>query len=153
MKCLLIETYDKRKFFTYQKNFGPLIEFSKSFKANILLVNMIKGELLDLNELAPAICSPSTKNQKVEYEVLANMLTSNKNSRKNLLSQSEKIQKFITTTYKQGEIVDLQKIKKKFKNFTLTDAALCNHAKKSREKLALEGYKFEKVGAGKYRMI
>ena len=153
MKCLLIETRDKRKFFTHQKNFGPLIEFSKSFKANITLVNMTGGELLDLEELATAICSASIKNQKVEYEVLTNMLNTNKNSKKNLLLQSEKIQNFITTTFKQGDVVDFQKIKKKFKTLTLSDATICNHVKKSRDKLTAEGYKFEKIGAGKYRII
>ena len=153
MKCLLIETSDKRKFFTHQKNFGPLIEFSKSFKANIMLVDMTGGELLDLEELAPAICSTSTKNQKIEYQVLANMLTSSKNTRKNLLSQSDKIQKFIIKTFKQGGVVDFKQLKKKFRNLALSDAALCNHVKKSRDRLAAEGYKFEKVGAGKYRII
>lgn len=153
MKCLLIETRDRRKFFTHEKNFGPLIEFCKSFKANIMLVNMTGGELLTLEELAPAICSPQPKNSKVQYEILGTMLTARQNTRNKILAHSEKIQNHITKTFLAGEVVDLKRLKNKFKTFGLSDAALCNHMKKSRDRLVADGHKVEKVGAGKYRIV
>ena len=61
MKCLLIQTKDKRKFFTHEKNFVQLIEFSKTFGAEISMVKLEEGPILELKELAPAICDPSYK--------------------------------------------------------------------------------------------
>ena len=65
MKCLLLETKDKRKFFTHEKNFLQLIEFSRTFNAEISVVKMEQTELLDLKDLAPAICDAHYKKPKI----------------------------------------------------------------------------------------
>jgi hypothetical protein len=118
-----------------------------------MLVNMTAGELLTLEELAPAICSPQPKNSKIKYEVLGTMLTARQNTRNKILAHSDKIQNYITKAFLAGDVVDLKILKKKFKKFSLSDAALCNHMKKSRERLIADGRKVEKIGAGKYRIV
>lgn len=152
MKCLLIETRDRRKFFTHEKNFGPLIEFSKSFSATLSFVDMEGGELMDLDQLALAICNPLHKSEPVEYRVLENKLTATKKSRQKMISNASKIHNFVLNTFLNGRVVDLKSLKKKYKQYQLTDAALCNHVKKVRDKLVSKGYAIEKVGAGRYRM-
>lgn len=61
MNCLLIETKDKRKFFTHEKNFIQLIEFSKAFNAEISIVKLEEGSVLELEELAPHCAIRLTK--------------------------------------------------------------------------------------------
>jgi hypothetical protein len=150
MQCLLIETKDNRQFLTHEKNFIQLIEFSKHFKANISLVKIDNGEILDLEQLAPAICNSNYKKNKIDYKVIETKMKCSK--RKIITSNSTKVQKEIKNKFLQREIVSLKEIKKIFKKLNLTDATLCNHMKKVREDLCKEGYSFVKLGAGKYRI-
>lgn len=150
MQCLLIETKDNRQFLTHEKNFIQLIEFSKHFKANISLVKIDNGEILDLEQLAPAICNSNYKKNKIDYKVIETKMKCSKI--KIITSNSTKVQKEIKNKFLQREIVSLKEIKKIFKKLNLTDATLCNHMKKVREDLCKEGYSFVKLGAGKYRI-
>lgn len=68
-QCLMIETKDKRNFFTHKKNYMPLIEFAKTFKAQISVVKTNEAELLDLVDLSSAICNPYYK-QKANFEIV-----------------------------------------------------------------------------------
>ena len=48
-KCLMVETKDHRKFFTYPKNLNQLTEFYKTFGAEISVVKVEDDtEVLDL---------------------------------------------------------------------------------------------------------
>ena len=81
MKCLMIETKDNRQFFTHEKNFNQLIEFSKFFKAKISVVQIMGADLLSLEELAPALCDTTKKKQKKEFKIMEVRLNfSNKKS-------------------------------------------------------------------------
>lgn len=68
-KCLMLETPDKKKFFTAQKNYNKLLEFANSFNCEISTVKLEEGEILDLIPLAEAISSKE-KNDKSKYELL-----------------------------------------------------------------------------------
>ena len=74
MKCLLLELKDKRKFFTHEKNYNQLIEFCNSFKANIAVVNLKSGNVLNLDELAPARCNSKQKKQDYDYDEIGRAL-------------------------------------------------------------------------------
>jgi hypothetical protein len=152
MQCLLIETKDNRQFLTHEKNFIQLIEFSKHFKANISLVKIDNGEILDLEQLAPAICDSNYKKNKFDYKVIETKINCKKSKNKIITSNSTKLQKEIKNKFLKHEIVSLKEIKKIFKKLNLTDATLCNHMKKVREDLCKEGYSLVKLGAGKYRI-
>lgn len=151
MNCLLIETKDKRKFFTHEKNFHQLIEFSKTFNASISVVKLEKGPVLDLEQLAPAICNQS-KPEKANYEVIETKLSVKSRNRLDTLRSAKRIKRYIFETFSHGRVVSLRELKKKFKKYSLSDAALCNHVRRVKKELEKEGIKIAKVGAGKYKV-
>jgi hypothetical protein len=71
-KCLMIETKDKRKFFTYAKNQKELKEFTKNFNAKMFLVKaeIKQNNILDLEKLAPAICDKSYNINISNFEII-----------------------------------------------------------------------------------
>lgn len=153
MKCLLIETKDKRKFFTHEKNFPQLIEFSKTFNASLSIVKMNQGPVLELAELAPAICSPIYKKPTAQYEIVQNMMSKKDRPRTNILKLAEKIKLHIVEEFKGKRIVSLKELKKKFRKDNLSSATLCNHVRRVKNELETQGFRFEKVGAGQYRAV
>lgn len=152
MNCLLIETKDKRKFFTHEKYFVQLIEFSKTFSAAISVVSLEKGPVLELEELAPAICDPAYKKPKVQYEVLETKLSNEGRCRPDILKAARKIKKYILNTFLSRGVVSLRELKRKFKKCGLSDAALCNHVRRVKAELKKQGNTIHKVGAGQYKL-
>lgn len=151
MKCLLIETNDKRKFFTHEKNFLQLIEFSKTFNAEISIVKIEKGELLNLEELAPAICNPSYKKQTTNYQIIETKLCKNNKAKSNNLKNTETIKKYILNQITNKNYISLKDLKKKFTKFNLSATVLCNHVRRIKKELEKEGWKFTKIEAGVYK--
>ena len=144
-KCLLLETKDKRKFFTHAKNYNDLLEFSNSFGAELSIVKADNPIILSLNELAPAICSSDVKYSasfKIEKPVKIRMKTNTANI----------IREYIRMSFLKKEVVSLQGIANKFKHFNLTLACFCQHIARVRESLMAEGHAFCKVGGGKYKL-
>lgn len=71
MKCLMIQTKDNRKFFTYQRNYKYLVEYAKTFNAKIFIVKIDKNQkILDLNKLVPALCDTNFKIKNINFEIL-----------------------------------------------------------------------------------
>lgn len=70
--CLLIETKDKRRFFTLRKNYKNLIEYCKAFNAKMYTVKakIEKIKVLDLSKLVPALCDKSYKCEKIDFEII-----------------------------------------------------------------------------------
>ena len=153
MKCLLIETKDKRKFFTHEKNFIQLIEFSKAFNAEISTVKLESGHVLELEELAPAICDSSYKKSDVQYKVIETKMSNGSRSREEILRVAEKVKKYVGEQFQKRNTVSLKDLKNKFKKYELTDAALCNHVRRVKSELEKDGFKFLKIGAGQYKAI
>ena len=153
MKCLLIETKDKRKFFTHEKNFVQLIEFSKTFNAEVSVVKLQQGAVLELEDLAPAICDPAYKKPKVQYELIETKLTTGGRSRPNILRIAGKVKKYVLNQFKMRHTVSLKELKKRFSQYKMTDAALCNHVRRVKQELQEQGFKFTKVSAGQYKVI
>lgn len=152
MKCLLIQTKDKRKFFTHEKNLVQLIEFSKTFGAEISMVKLEEGPVLELKELAPAICNPAYKKIKSQYSIIETKLNTNIKSREEILTIANKVKKYISEQFKSRKIVSLKELKKKFQKDNLTNAALCNHIRRVKQDFEKEGIQFTKIGAGEYRI-
>jgi|694.fasta_scaffold01232_19 hypothetical protein len=152
MKCLLIETKDKRKFFTHKKNFSQLIEFCKIFKANLSIVNMKEGAILDLEELVPALCNPKQKKQNYEYVVIENKI-SPCCEKPNKREMAKKIQNNIKNNFLSNKIIVLKELKGKYNKYGFSDANLCNYVKKIKNELSKEGYTFSKIAAGAYKIL
>ena len=146
-QCLMIETKDHKKFFTYEKNLPYLIQFSKTFNAEISKVQIpSEAEVLELEQLAPALCEK--KSQNVDYKILS-MKLSSRTKRRKIISRAKKIQNYIQDRLLTGEVVSLSELSHKFRD--LTSACLCNHFKLTRDAMIKEGHKFVKIGGGKYR--
>lgn len=152
MQCLLIETNDNRKFFTHEKNYGQLIEFSKAFNAQISTVKIEKGPVLELEELAPAICDPTFTKQNYKYEIIE---TKNPRRTRGKTNQEASIliTKYIEERFTSNKEVSLKDLKNKFKNYNISDATLRNHFRKTKTELESKGYKFEKVKVGTYKAV
>jgi hypothetical protein len=76
-QCLMIKIPDNRKFFTHEKYFPQLIEFSKIFSAEISVVKIEDDNILEFEELAPAMCNAGYKNDS-DYEVVMTKIASAK---------------------------------------------------------------------------
>jgi hypothetical protein len=72
-KCLMLETPDKKRFFTAQNNYNKILEFANSFNCEISIVKLEEGEILDLVPLADAISSEEKK-EEPKYELLEKKL-------------------------------------------------------------------------------
>jgi len=71
MKCLMIQTKDNRKLFTHQKNYKHLLEYIKTFKAKVFIVNTDSDQkILDLNKLVPALCDKNYNIKNLNFEIL-----------------------------------------------------------------------------------
>lgn len=74
MKCLMVETQDRRRFFTLVGNQKMLREYCRAFGAKMFVVKaeIEKSKVLDINRLVPALCDKNHKNEKVTYEIVKN---------------------------------------------------------------------------------
>ena len=153
-QCLMIKTKDRRKFFTYEKNFIQLLEFSKLFKAEVSVVAVKEAEVLELEQLAPAMCDATyVQSQPQELKILEIKLPQQRRNRQNILKTAQKITAFIEKKFLAGEVVSLSELMKKYKNLNVTSACLCNHIALVKKRLLDQGMQFIKVGGGKYRIV
>jgi hypothetical protein len=151
-KCLMLETKDHRKFFTHEKNYPLLVEFGKTFGAEISVVLVEKPEILDLITLAPAICDSSYEVQNPPIlEVVEVKLTRTKRQRKTLRRQATTVKKWIKDQLLAGNIVKLAEVKKKYQRYKLTLQAYSNHLREIRRDLATQGFQVDRVGHGMYK--
>ncbi len=153
-QCLMIKTQDRREFFTHEKNLIQLVEFSKTFGAEISVVKVddSAASILDLRDLVPQFCDQTCKPEKTAYEVLEIKLQGVKCKRQQMLKTANRIKNHITDEFLSGNIVSLRGLKRKFARHKLTDACLCQHLARAREELVEQGHAIEKVGGGKYQL-
>jgi hypothetical protein len=146
MQCLMIETKDNRKFFTYEENLESLSEFSKVFNTTISIVEIKTSNcILTLKELASVICEANYQKPSTQYEVIKSF----KKTRKNILTTANTIQNYILAKFKQNEVVSLRELKLLFPSQSC--AALCNHTKRAGKILQNQGFSINKIGAGRYK--
>ena len=151
-KCLMIETKDKQQFFTHEENYDQLVEFSKALGAEISVVKIKEANVLDLKQLAPAICNTPGSDKKPEFEIIEYKLGKPKKNRPKMLRDAKKIKGFIRDKFLNGDVVELAAVAKRFKRYKLTLACFCNHLKDVRRELEKEGHRIRRVGHGKYQM-
>ena len=150
-KCLLIVTKDHRKFLTHQENLPSFIEFAKTFGANIYTVQTEDTEILELKDLAQAICDQEY-DEKPEFTKIKKIYPKPLQKRENVLKKAGQIRKFIKDRLLNGKDVSLKELKDKYVKRGLSDACLCNHFSTIRKELAREGKQIEKISGGKYRL-
>ena len=168
VKCLLLKTKDDRQFFTPTENFRQLIEFSRTFGAEISVIRSTAENLpiLQLDELAPAICNKEYHPPKIgDIEILEPSVTEDiidqyveKTSRKKTIRKSrkemaEQIREHIRKTLLDGKIIDVRSLAKKFSEFHLNIVTFSNHIRYMRDLLKKEGYNVVRIGVGQYYMV
>lgn len=152
-RCILIKTKDNRSFLTHEKNLNCLIEFAKTFGAEMFtVIPASKSLVLDLEPLTSALCNPEYKDNP-EYKCLKKIFPSQNRDRSSILRDAELIRSFIREKFISGESVSLKELKEMYKKHNLTDACLCNHMTSVRNTLTSEGYAFRKIGAGNYCLV
>ena len=147
--CLLLKTKDGREFLAYEKSLPSLIEFAKTFGAEIYKVEVENQKTLELKALVTAICNQDYKSYPT-YTKLEKVCPKPKKDRDTILKTAAQIRKYIRRRLLIGKEVSLKELKKKYKDCKVTDACLCSHFAAIRKLLGREGHNFEKRGAGKY---
>ena len=152
--CLMIRTKDRRKFFTPEDNYDELVEFSRVFNAEVSLVPVQEGEVLDIDSLVPAICNASYRpSVRPKYELVEVKIPQKARKlakRAELLGTARKIKAYITDTFLSGGVVSLHELEDKFRGEELSISCLCNHVTRVRKELAKQGKKVVKIRAGEY---
>jgi hypothetical protein len=149
-RCLLIQTKDHRRFLTHEKSLPSLIEFAKTFGAEIYVVKPHRGAtILKLKKLTTSICD-SHYDGHPDCTRLEKLFPKAKRDRTTILSEARMIRRFIEKRFMAGKSVSLKELKEKYKDRNLTDACLCNHMSVVRKKMSLSGHRFNKIGAGNY---
>ena len=147
--CLLVKMPDKRKFLVSEKNMLSIIEFAKTFHAEIYKVEVIKGKVIcQLKNLAGAICNPDY-NQDMEIQNPVKIYPRTR-PRSSIIKNAKKIKAFIYNKLNNGKPMSLKDLKKKYKNCNITDACLCNHLSAVRKLMIENGLNVQKIGQGKY---
>lgn len=149
--CLMIKTQDKKIFFTYKTTLKQIIEYVKKFKAKIYLVKAYNVEVLQIKDLAIALCSKTSNQSHIKCEIIEKIFPISIRKRVKILKDATKIRDFITKKLKKGDTMSLQLLKKRFKMFDLTDSCLCNHLAKIRKDLNKQGHNIRKIGPGEYQ--
>lgn len=149
MKYLLLKIKGNRSFLTHEKNLNSLIEFAKTFSAEIYRVEAPKQKVLELKALVNAICDqdyeekPTCRNMKKVFPEASK-------SRASIIRNAQRIRKFIYRKLSSGKALSLRELKEKYVDWNITDACLCSHLTATRKLLAREGYHIKKLGAGNY---
>lgn len=145
MKCILIETKDKRRFLTHEKNLSNLKSFLDTFEAKITKVDHKKGKILDLKELAIAICDASYNKENLEYDLPKRSIDKDK--------PSTLIKNFIYNSFINNKTISIKVLKEKFQDLKLCDATFYNHIKKVKEILEKQGLKIIRISPGQFKAL
>lgn len=150
-KCLMIETRDNRRFFTEEKNYIQLIEFSKTFGAELSIVKAEDPPVLDLVSLAPALCNISYEITNPSFDVIEVKVPHTTRKRTTLRKHATTIRKWIKKTMLEGKPLRTAKIAQHYQKYELTKSCFCTHFAEVRQELEKEGHTIKKVGHGVYQ--
>ena len=144
MSSLLMKTADKRNFLIHEKMLPSVVEFVKTFKAEVYRVEILKGKMIaQLKTLAEALCNP-------QYQPEMKCRTIERIYPPVKTIPSAKIREFIQQEFLNGKIVSLDRLKIRYKNYHISDSCLCNYLSAVRKQLVKNGQNIVKTGRGKY---
>jgi hypothetical protein len=148
-KCLMINTSDNRKFFTFEKYYPQLVEFARTFGAEISLVRAKDANVMSLKSLAEAISDPTKVDENSSFEIIQSKVSSAVKERKNAAG----IRKFLRESFLTKGTASLSMLRQEFRDLRLSLPCLSNHLNRVRRELQSEGYKIEKTGRGCYSVV
>lgn len=148
MKCILLETKDKKKFLTEEKNLEYLQNFINAFEINVKKVIAKQGKILTLKELASILADPLATKESLEYNPTSDKISHKKNSQQ---KPAILIRSFIYSQLCNNKIVSLNDLKEEFKKYQFSDATFYNHLRKVKESIEKQGFEVKKISPGKYK--
>ena len=149
--CLMIETTDKRKFLTHEKNYPQLIEFANTFKAEISVVKVYEGEILELAPLANAISNETYNKEPIVEIIEKKVLKTPETPETPEIPENLNIKEYVTNLFISGKEVSLHDILVKFKENT-TYNNLSNLLCRIKKELSEKGHEIKKIKAGCYML-
>lgn len=152
---IMIRTKDKRKLFTSKKNLPSIVEYAKTFRAEIAEVEA-EVEPMELGELALALCDANVT-QEVPSTVINHLypkdLVKDSKPRSVILKEAKTIKSWIEQQFVAKKVVSLKTLREQFDGMDLSDSALCNHLTAVRRKLKTQGQIITKTENGGYCVI
>lgn len=170
-ECLLLKTKDNRRFFTLPQNAHQLLEFSRTFGADMSIVKIESPNLpiMALSDIAPAICNPGYKSPEVgEIEIVEPVTTNSlppfeyvlnetkepeKKPTMNPRQTAEMIRNHIRKSFLKYKVVDVQNVAKAFSDSGLRLYTISSHIRRVRDELLDEGHPVVKIGTGQYKLM
>ena len=72
VKCLMLETSDKKRFFTLVGNQKQLLEYCRALDAKMFVVraDIKKSQVMSIERLVPALCGKTVDGATTEYKVI-----------------------------------------------------------------------------------
>jgi hypothetical protein len=72
IKCLMLETSDKKRFFTLLGNYKQLREYCRAFSAKMFVVRaeIKKSKVMSIPRLVSALCDKTNDGEKADYKVV-----------------------------------------------------------------------------------
>lgn len=154
---IMVQTKEKT-FFVHKKNLPLLIEFAKTFKAKLAVVEVAGSEVTELSDLPILFCDQNFKTPNVEYKELQ-VLYPDPNlhpqkTRAQILADAKKIKRYIKSRFHKKGKVSLKELKKQFEELCVTDSCLSNHLANVRKELKKEeGAQFATTAKGTYELV
>lgn len=137
MNCLMIMLKDKRKFLTSQSNLKHLIEFAKTFHAELSIVSVEGIKTLPLERLAAEICDTNAKNEDFEYKVVRRVSTKEN-------AASTALFNHIVRVLRSGRCVDESKVVDTFRKKGMDDSSIHSHINRAMRYLSSLGFRVRK---------
>lgn len=155
-KCLLLKTPDNRCFFTEEKHFPLLVEFGRTFDAEISVVKTQEQvEVLELDDLAKSICNQKitepTPYDVIEIKLAAGPVKKSLSDRYDKIKKAHELNEVIRAEFLSGKSVSIADLEAKFPD--LTKPSLSNHFTRVRRELQTQGYTLVREKVGQYRLI
>jgi hypothetical protein len=151
-RCLMIKTPEKRKYFTHEKNFAPLIEYSRMFQAELSVVRVREAEILDLPDLIPALCDTNYQPVTSNYRVLG-VKIQNKPNRHSTRQNAQLVRDYILDNLLKGRPMSLRCLCTRFGDLGLSSTSLANQFRRVRDDLNYKGYDLGRDSGGVYNVV
>jgi hypothetical protein len=145
MNYLMIELKDKRKFITNKKNLSNLIEFSKTFNADLSIISTESKNSLSLEQLANEICDTNRKQEEFKYKTIETL-------NKKETNQSNLIFSHIIKTLQSKKEIDTNKLIAKFKKKGIDEKNIYSQITKAKNYIKNIGKTLKRLGKTKYKI-
>ena len=156
-QALMIQTDAKRRYYTDPENLPMLVEFAKTFGAELTLVDSPEIEVMPLDLLAPALCDDNYRSPKIGQKVrivrkLYPEQTNLSPSRQDMIRNAKMIQNYIRGTLSKNKIIRVSAVKEEFRNLNLTHSCISNHVTCILREFENKGLKVKKLKPGSYQL-